>query len=87
MLACVVACAAKNARPTSTGYSAAQRVFCTNLRWAGSVLEAHDRGYPTVVDMELSRNPVAVRANLLRSTAEEDADEEVFCRCLSAGTD
>eukprot|EP00971_Amphidinium_carterae_P349931 6491302-Amphidinium_carterae.2 len=86
-LACVVACAAKNARPTSTGYSAAQRVFGTNLRWSGSVIEARDRGYPTGVDMELSRDPVAAKANLLRATAEEalarmDADVK-WRKCLA----
>eukprot|EP00971_Amphidinium_carterae_P339534 6477392-Amphidinium_carterae.1 len=31
-MACAVACMAKNSRPSSTGYSAAQRVFGTNLK-------------------------------------------------------
>eukprot|EP00971_Amphidinium_carterae_P133818 2650902-Amphidinium_carterae.1 len=86
-LACSMACAAKNARPSSTGYSASQRVFGTNLRWAGSVLEARERGYPSGVDLELSRDPVAARASVLRSSAEEalarmDADSR-WRRCLA----
>eukprot|EP00971_Amphidinium_carterae_P212166 4210478-Amphidinium_carterae.1 len=89
-MACIVACTAKNARPNTTGYSASQRVFGHNLRWAGSVLDARERGHADGVDMELTRDPIAARAQVLRSTAEEalarmDADER-WRRCLSDAT-
>eukprot|EP00971_Amphidinium_carterae_P299300 5946653-Amphidinium_carterae.1 len=66
-----------------------QRGNSHNLRWAGSVLDARERGHADGVDMELTRDPIAARAQVfnLRSTAEEalarmDADER-WRRCLS----